>query len=186
MESQCKKSKTRNDIIEAFQYLMTAMPFDKIRVHNITDLAGVNRNSFYYHFIDKYDLLYKVVTQMLVIDYDTTSGKSLIQQSVEEVPRILHYFQEHRRFFKSAFIDDRQHSFYNFFQKLINDWFTTILDDTYDILDTGNNSFHKTQTRFYVAGYSQLLIYWLYHEPDKPAEVLAEEILLIFNSAFKR
>ncbi|HEX2926351.1 MAG TPA: TetR/AcrR family transcriptional regulator C-terminal domain-containing protein [Ruminiclostridium sp.] len=185
MKSQHKKTRTRNAIIGAFQYLMTTMPFDKIRIQNITDIAEINRHSFYNHFVDKYDLLYQVVTQMLVIDYDFTSGESLIEQSIKQVPRILHYFEENRKFFKSAFKDDKQQSFYNFFQKLIFDWFTTILNNTGDAAETGNDSLYKTQTRFYVAGYSQLLIYWLYNEPEKPADVLADEIILIFKSAFQ-
>lgn len=186
MKNQHKKTRTRNAIIEAFQYLMTTMPFDKIRIQNIADIAEVNRHSFYNHFTDKYDLLYQVVTQMLVINHDVTSGESLIKQSIKQVPTILRYFEEHRKFFKNAFRDDKQQSFYNFFQKLIFDWFNTILNSTGDMADSENDSFHKTQTRFYVAGYSQLLIYWLYNEPDKPADVLADEIILIFKSAFKR
>lgn len=184
MKYQHKKTRTRTAIIEAFQYLMTIMPFDKIRIQNITDIAEVNRHSFYNHFNDKYDLLYQIVTQMLVIEYDADAGESLIQQSINQVPRILRYFEENRKFFKNAFKDDKQQSFNNFFQKLIFDWFTTILNKTVGEDEASRDSFYITQTRFYVAGYSQLLMYWLYNEPDKSADVLAEEIIKIFRGAF--
>ncbi len=184
MKYQRKKTRTRTAIIEAFQYLMTIMPFDKIRIQNITDIAEVNRHSFYNHFNDKYDLLYQIVTQMLVIEYDADAGESLIQQSINQVPRILRYFEENRKFFKNAFKDDKQQSFNNFFQKLIFDWFTTILNKTVGEDEASRDSFYITQTRFYVAGYSQLLMYWLYNEPDKSADVLAEEIIKIFKGAF--
>ncbi len=184
MKYQHKKTRTRTAIIEAFQYLMTIMPFDKIRIQNITDIAEVNRHSFYNHFNDKYDLLYQIVTQMLVIEYDADAGESLIQQSINQVPRILRYFEENRKFFKNAFKDDKQQSFNNFFQKLIFDWFTTILNKTVGEDEASRDSFYITQTRFYVAGYSQLLMYWLYNEPDKSADVLAEEIIKIFKGAF--
>ena len=184
MKYQHKKTRTRTAIIEAFQYLMTIMPFDKIRIQNITDIAEVNRHSFYNHFNDKYDLLYQIVTQMLVIDYDAVAGESLIQQTINQVPRILRYFEENRKFFQNAFKDDKQQSFNNFFQKMIFDWFTTILNNTVGVDKAQKDSFYITQTRFYVAGYSQLLMYWLYNEPDKSADVLAEEIIKIFNGAF--
>lgn len=184
MKYQHKKTRTRTAIIEAFQYLMTIMPFDKIRIQNITDIAEVNRHSFYNHFNDKYDLLYQIVTQMLVIEFDADAGESLIQQSINQVPRILRYFEENRKFFKNAFKDDKQQSFNNFFQKLIFDWFTTILNKTVGEDEASRDSFYITQTRFYVAGYSQLLMYWLYNEPDKSADVLAEEIIKIFKGAF--
>ncbi|EGD48372.1 putative transcriptional regulator, TetR family [Ruminiclostridium papyrosolvens DSM 2782] len=184
MKYQHKKTRTRTAIIEAFQYLMTIMPFDKIRIQNITDIAEVNRHSFYNHFNDKYDLLYQIVTQMLVIEFDADAGESLIQQSINQVPRILRYFEENRKFFKNAFKDDKQQSFNNFFQKLIFDWFTIILNKTVGEDEASRDSFYITQTRFYVAGYSQLLMYWLYNEPDKSADVLAEEIIKIFKGAF--
>lgn len=184
MKYQHKKTRTRTAIIEAFQYLMTIMPFDKIRIQNITDIAEVNRHSFYNHFNDKYDLLYQIVTQMLVIEFNADAGESLIQQSINQVPRILRYFEENRKFFKNAFKDDKQQSFNNFFQKLIFDWFTTILNKTVGEDEASRDSFYITQTRFYVAGYSQLLMYWLYNEPDKSADVLAEEIIEIFKGAF--
>ncbi|KNY28909.1 TetR/AcrR family transcriptional regulator C-terminal domain-containing protein [Pseudobacteroides cellulosolvens] len=181
------KTRTRNAIIEAFQYLMTTMPFDKIRIQNITDIAEINRHSFYNHFNDKYDLLYEIVFQMLVIDYDIGISESLIQQTINQVPRVLRYFEENRRFFKSAFKDDRQQSFNNFFQNMIVDWFTTILNNNEDINDAKEDSFLKAQARFYVAGYSQLIMYWLYNEPDKPADVMADEIKRIFESvSYKR
>ncbi|ACL77470.1 TetR/AcrR family transcriptional regulator C-terminal domain-containing protein [Ruminiclostridium cellulolyticum] len=161
---------------------MTVMPFSKIRIQNITDIAEVHRHSFYNHFNDKYDLLYQIVTQMLVIDYDAVAEESLIEQSINQVPRILRYFEDNRKFFKSAFKDDKQQSFNNFFQKLIFEWFTTILNNGAD--KARMDSFYITQARFYVAGYSQLLMYWLYNEPEKPADVLAEEIIKIFKSAF--
>lgn len=178
------KTRTRNAIIDAFQYLMKTMPFDKIRIQNITDTAEINRHSFYNHFNDKYDLLQQIVMQMLVINYDIEAGESLIQQTINQVPRILHYFEENRKFFKSAFKDDKQQSFNNFFQNLIVEWFTNILNNNGDTNDIKEDSFLKTQARFYVAGYSQLLIYWLYNEPNKPADVLADEIKRILKSAF--
>lgn len=183
-KGQIKKTRTRNAIIEAFQYLMTITSFDKIRIQNITDIAEINRHSFYNHFNDKYDLLYQIILQMLVIDYDSKSGESMILQAIDQVPQVLHFFEENRKFFKSAFKDDNQQSFNNFFQNLIVDWFTNILNNNEAINDAKKDSFLKAQARFYVAGYSQLIVYWLYNEPNKPASVLFDEIKRIFKCAF--
>ena len=183
-KGQIKKTRTRNAIIEAFQYLITTTSFDKIRIQNITDIAEINRHSFYNHFNDKYDLLYQIILQMLVIDYDSESGESIILQAINQVPQVLHFFEENRKFFKSAFRDDNQQSFNNFFQNLIVEWLTNILNNNDVHNDTKDESFLKAQARFYVAGYSQLIVYWLYNEPNKPADVLSDEIKRIFKSAF--
>ena len=48
---------TKRAIQESFKKLLSNQPLDKITVKNITDDCGVNRNTFYYHYSDIYDLL---------------------------------------------------------------------------------------------------------------------------------
>lgn len=48
---------TKIAIIEAFIILLNKKPFEKITVKEIVDFCKVNRNTFYYYFDDKYDLL---------------------------------------------------------------------------------------------------------------------------------
>ena len=48
---------TKNAIANGFKQLMEKKPFDKITISDITNICGLNRQTFYYHFQDKYDLL---------------------------------------------------------------------------------------------------------------------------------
>ncbi len=49
--------KTRQVLARALKELMKTNPLEKISVGDITRQAGVGRNTFYYHFKDKYDLV---------------------------------------------------------------------------------------------------------------------------------
>ena len=49
--------KTRQMLAQALKELMKTSPLEKISVGDITQQAGVGRNTFYYHFKDKYDLV---------------------------------------------------------------------------------------------------------------------------------
>jgi len=51
---------TRKAITEAFLSLLRQKSLDKITVKDIIETAGVNRNTFYYHYRDIYDLLEKL------------------------------------------------------------------------------------------------------------------------------
>ena len=48
---------TKRSIAKAFVDLLEEKPFDKITIQDITTKAGVNRQTFYYHFLDIRDLI---------------------------------------------------------------------------------------------------------------------------------
>ena len=55
----------REKIYEAFRSLSLKKKIDKITVTDITDLAGVSRVSFYYHFRSVYDLAVNIIEEDL-------------------------------------------------------------------------------------------------------------------------
>ena len=48
---------TKDVISQSFKNLMEKKSFDKITISDISDEAKINRQTFYYHFHDKYELL---------------------------------------------------------------------------------------------------------------------------------
>ena len=51
-----RSNQTKRLLAQSLMDLMTTTPLEKISVNDIVDHAGVGRNTFYYHFEDKYDL----------------------------------------------------------------------------------------------------------------------------------
>ena len=48
---------TKKAIAAALKQVCREKPFDKISIADITAVCGLNRQTFYYHFQDKYELL---------------------------------------------------------------------------------------------------------------------------------
>ena len=48
---------TKKAIAQGLKDLTLAKPFGKISIGDITSACGLNRQTFYYHFQDKYELL---------------------------------------------------------------------------------------------------------------------------------
>lgn len=48
---------TKGALVDALKILCEQKAFEKISISDITGLCGLNRQSFYYHFQDKYQLL---------------------------------------------------------------------------------------------------------------------------------
>ena len=52
-----RSNQTKQLLAQSLQELMATAPLEKISVNDIVDHANVGRNTFYYHFEDKYDLV---------------------------------------------------------------------------------------------------------------------------------
>ena len=50
-------SSTKEALAAALKQMMTVKPMDKITIKDLVEICGVNRQTFYYHFDDVYDLL---------------------------------------------------------------------------------------------------------------------------------
>jgi len=48
---------TKESLADALRQMMQVKPIDKITVKDLVEICGVNRQTFYYHFDDVYDLL---------------------------------------------------------------------------------------------------------------------------------
>ena len=60
--------RTRKFIMDSFIELSSKKDFKDITIKDITTEAMINRATFYYHFEDKYDLLEKVLSEVLSIN----------------------------------------------------------------------------------------------------------------------
>lgn len=52
---------TKKAITDSFMKLLNEHPFDKITVKDIVEDCGINRNTFYYHYHDIYELLEEIL-----------------------------------------------------------------------------------------------------------------------------
>lgn len=60
-----KKDRTRAKIIDTFIELINEKPLNQISIKEVTERCGVNRNTFYYHFVNIADLLESVVFKIV-------------------------------------------------------------------------------------------------------------------------
>lgn len=94
--------KTRQAIQSTFLQMLDKEGFDDITVRNMTEKANIGRKTFYLHYMDKYDLLDKIVddhiTQLQVI-CDQKIDIGIIQGSI----LWFYYFEQHKSFFAALF-----------------------------------------------------------------------------------
>ncbi|MEW8976513.1 MAG: TetR/AcrR family transcriptional regulator, partial [Exiguobacterium sp.] len=74
--------RTRKLIMDSFIELSGKKEFKDITVKDITTEAMINRATFYYHFEDIYDLLDKVLSEVLLINLNAIDfGNSVLNEA---------------------------------------------------------------------------------------------------------
>ncbi|MGD2276501.1 TetR/AcrR family transcriptional regulator [Bacillus wiedmannii] len=126
--------KSQNAIQSAFIEMLIEDGFDEITVKNITEKANIGRKTFYLHYLDKYNLLDKIVDDHLnqlreICDIKQTKGY------IEGTVIWFEYFKEHKPFFAALF---KSNSTLSFQKKLL----TFIMGEIEKKLNT-NTSINK-------------------------------------------
>lgn len=88
--------RTRKLIMDAFIKLSETKEFSDITVKNITEEAMINRATFYYHFQDIYDLLEKVLSEVLMFDlnYELYKDSELEEETLIQIFSTITDFQK--------------------------------------------------------------------------------------------
>lgn len=91
---------TKRALADAFEKLLSRRSFDRITVKDIVEECGVNRQTFYYHFHDVYDLIEWIFQDAL----DSVDQSELNYDDwVSGLERLLKFLQENRLLILNAY-----------------------------------------------------------------------------------
>ena len=110
---------TKQKIAYTMHEMMGRKSFEKITVKNLMDVSNMNRQSFYYHFQDKYELLNWIFDTEIISFMQTLSETDQFGQRIEVVQDVCVYFYENRNFYRKALKIEGQNSFSEHFREYI-------------------------------------------------------------------
>lgn len=100
-------SRTKQLLADSLKELMRKMPLEKISVSDIVEYAGIGRNTFYYHFQDKYDLvnwIFQTESTRFFAEHITSENWASSLECIED------YLQQNREFYCNALAYTGQNS----------------------------------------------------------------------------
>lgn len=101
-ENDSRVIKTKLNIHHAFIKLFSKKSFEDISVKEIADVAQVSRKTFYLHYLDKYDLLDRLVS--LKLDKLEEICEKKKELGVQEGTQLwFRFFEENKTFFMKLF-----------------------------------------------------------------------------------
>lgn len=106
---------TKNAMAAAMKALMREKKLSRISITDICGACGMNRNSFYYHFKDKYDL----VNWIFYTEFVRNIKLEDYPDALKLLEEICEYLYREREFYRVALKIEGQNSFREYFSEVI-------------------------------------------------------------------
>ena len=121
-----KQDKMKYKLAEAMKSCMRRMPVEKVTVKEIVEECGTTRQTFYRHFLDKYDLINWYFDKILLESFEHMGeGRTTYEGLVKK----FHYIEEEKLFFRAAFKTDEQNNLKEHDFQLITAFYTRQIEE---------------------------------------------------------
>lgn len=165
-------AKSQEAIKKAVLELMSEKNFDDITIQDISDSANVSRGTIYLHYLDKYDLLDKLIAEhineMRVI-CESTSDLDFIDANRPW----FEYLESHYLFFSTMLVSKGAPSFRSQFREFLIEEF----NDEIDITKGKNQGLNEEIIlQFIVTSYVGIVEWWVTNGMPYAPQVMAEQV----------
>ena len=164
---------TKKVIAYSFKTLMQKESFAKISVSDIMKKADLRRQTFYYHFQDKYELIewiYHTESQENISDLlDFERWDSILKQ-------IFVYFDREQKFYRNALAVYEQNGFSTSLYLNLRELFSKILDDPHVPSERYTDEIKGMVSSFLGHGMVGIIKDWIQSGCKVPREKMAHNV----------
>ena len=174
-----ESSVTKKAISEGFKKTMCKKPFEKITISDITSECGLNRQTFYYHFQDKYELLNWIFYNDVVSPF---KDDFTIENWSEQLLHILRILKENSKFYANAINTPYGNEFRKYFFSVI----VKITDDILAQITEGysiNGENMKFISEFFAYGIAGSIVKWVQTGMKESPENIAVQMKQIVDGS---
>jgi probable dihydroxyacetone kinase regulator len=163
---------TKKAIAAGIKELTKKKSFDKITVSDITEICGLNRQTFYYHFQDKYELVnwiyYNEIISIVVDDLT-------YENSIDKVLKMLTKMKTEDYFYVNTLKASVKSEFEEYLFKVISELFCDIIGKI-AINSTMGEDEIRFIADFYAFGMTGIVISWAQHGMKESPEYITNQI----------
>lgn len=174
MDSKTSRQKrTKLLLASSLKELCRTKPLSKISIQDIVDNCGMTRNTFYYHFLDKQELINWIYRYECLEDLNRFQELLLAGQWDVVNLSVLENLEKSRDFYIKALKADGQNCFNDYMLEMATYIFditiTTVLGDR-----TIPAEFKAFLVTFYASAFTNVTIDWLKRGMPVPKEKIIE------------
>jgi len=147
---------TKKAIASGLKELTKKKSFDKITIQDITDICGLNRQTFYYHFQDKYELVdwiyYNEAISIIINDLTYENWDKKVLQMLEKM-------KSEDYFYKDTLKSSTENGFKDYLFHIASELFHNIVGRLAANENFGEDE-KKFISEFYAFGIVGVIISW--------------------------
>jgi probable dihydroxyacetone kinase regulator len=163
---------TKKAIASGIKELIKKKSFDKITVSDITEICGLNRQTFYYHFQDKYELVDWIYYNELI----SIVIKDLTYENVDEkVLQLLLKMKEEDYFYINTLKASVKDEFEEYLFRVISELFCDIIARIAANTRMEQEEIHFI-AEFYAFGITGIIISWVQHGMKESPEYITAQL----------
>lgn len=176
MTTQKRKTTTKTDLKGALTRLLREKDFEAISVSDIAREAGVNRGTFYLHYVDKFDMMDQLIDEILqnILILLKEGNPKNKEEAFPGIVKIFEYLKEDFDFIHAMTLNR-----FNYTTKLIHDFLYELTKQITPIQETIQSVYPLPAdyaTEVFIYSNSAIFIHWI----QKGAVESPEEIAKIF------
>ncbi len=174
MTREEQKIATKLSISNSLKKMMKTKPFSKITVGDIVKDCNLNRNTFYYHFTDTYDLLRWTLENEAI---DVIKNYDMIVDYKDAILFVVNYIDQNEHILNCALDSIGREELKRFLVKDFDEiTYTMITSAENEIGVSLDENYKKFITSFYTEALAGMVIDWIKNKKNKNKEVLIDYI----------
>jgi len=162
-----------NRIIDAFMTIYADRPIEKISIKSITDLAGLNRGTFYLHYLDIYDLLENIEAKYHDISkYIATYSVDALfsNKNLGDALPSKEFYSTNLKYYKILLCMDRKSNLPQMIKKELKEAFRS----KYDITNGNDTDLNEYALEYISSAQVATIIHWIKKDMIIPLKEISE------------
>ena len=182
-KADSRQEKMKYRLAAAMKKCMERMPVEKVTVKEIVEECGTTRQTFYRHFLDKYDLINWYFDKILSESFKHMGTGETVYESLV---RKFRFIEHERLFFDAAFRYDDQNSLRDHDYREIHAFYTNMIESrTKEPLGSELNFILEMYCRGSVYMTTRWVSGEIEYTPEEMAKCLVEAMPAVLAEVFR-
>lgn len=173
---------TKKALAAALKQRMTSAPLNKITVKHLVDDCGLNRQTFYYHFQDIFELLGWIYQTEAV---DAIAGERSYRTWTNGFLKIFKYIEDNRAFCLNTLNSLARSHLDSYLYHVTNSLVMGVVEEVSAGMQVDAED-QRFLANFYTLAFTGLIISWMRDGMKEPPETLIEKLSELVDGHFEQ